>query len=105
MLKIWDFLIASNPCMIIFLCAAILLVEWSETGFTGDNMMECIQELKDLKFEKKLDVYFKKALELHQEVIRDKKLVEEFNGLLLEGYTLFITILVFLVKNYRLTKF
>jgi hypothetical protein len=84
-LKLWDFLIASKPSMIIFLCSAILLKEWEESGFSSDCMMECIQKLKGLKFkEEDLDEYFKYALKLEGEYCKKQERVNSFNGLLLE---------------------
>ena len=83
-LKIWDFLIASKPSMIIFLCSSILLREWNEEGFSADNMMECITKLKELKFGDNLTQYFEDTLKLEAEFCKSEDRVQAFNDLLLE---------------------
>lgn len=70
-LKIWDFLIASKPSMIIFFCASIILKEWNYIGYDNSNMMECINRLKKLDFNLELTQYFKEAIKLEGEYRRD----------------------------------
>ena len=70
--------------MIIFLSACILLEEWEDTGFNQDNMMECINKLKKLKFEGDLEKYFRAAIKLEGEYCKDQERVNSFNKLLLE---------------------
>lgn len=49
-LELWDFLIASEPSMILYLCAAIVITEWEDKSMESDDMMENIQLLKNLDF-------------------------------------------------------
>jgi hypothetical protein len=84
LLGIWDFLIACEPSMVVFLCTAIFVEEWDE--FSDDNMMEKITELREMEFSsEKNKVYFKNALDMFKEFTSEQENVDEFNGLLLEG--------------------
>jgi uncharacterized protein YeeX (DUF496 family) len=68
--------------MMLYLCAAIILLEWEDKSMEADDMMENIQHLKNLELKERVPDYIAKALELHKKFSLNLKKTQELSDFL-----------------------
>ena len=82
-MRIWDFLIANEAPMIIFLSSAFILREIPK--MEEDSMMEVMDAIRTIKFtQENMEGVFKDAISLHREFTYSRKRVETINSYMLE---------------------